>query len=174
MVGWAVLQNILSPPEAKETAGFLFFWGDESPFSNWYPIGDYSNTSEHFFMTKKAEFFGDFEAVASIKAANHPRLAKKIGRQIKKFDQKLWDKAKLAAMIQALMWKWGQCEQFRRALLESGKLTIVEASPYDRIWGIGFTEQNALIPANRANWGENLLGKSLMITRSIYNGTGTD
>ena len=40
---------------------------------------------------------------------------------------------------------------------------IRKASPYDRIWGIGFSAANAGV--NTDNWGENLLGKVLMRVR---------
>lgn len=40
---------------------------------------------------------------------------------------------------------------------------IMKASPYDRIWGIGFSAANAGV--NTDNWGENLLGKALMRVR---------
>ena len=39
----------------------------------------------------------------------------------------------------------------------------MKASPYDRIWGIGFPAANAGV--NTDNWGENLLGKALMRVR---------
>ena len=39
----------------------------------------------------------------------------------------------------------------------------MKASPYDRIWGIGFSAANA--GANTDHWGENLLGKALMRVR---------
>ncbi len=40
---------------------------------------------------------------------------------------------------------------------------MVEASPFDRIWGVGYDAANA--ESNRGNWGENLLGKALMRVR---------
>lgn len=52
----------------------------------------------------------------------------------------------------------------RMWLLATGERELVEASPMDRIWGIGFAEKNA--GANRHRWGQNLLGKALMEVRS--------
>ncbi|OAQ81364.1 hypothetical protein VFPBJ_03948 [Purpureocillium lilacinum] len=52
----------------------------------------------------------------------------------------------------------------REMLLATGEREIVEASPYDSIWGIGFTERDA--EGMREHWGENLLGKALMEVRS--------
>lgn len=48
-------------------------------------------------------------------------------------------------------------------LLETGDRLLVEASPYDKIWGVGYSAANAA--ANEGNWGENLLGKALMRVR---------
>lgn len=53
--------------------------------------------------------------------------------------------------------------ELKRQLLATGDKLLVEASPYDRIWGVGFGAANA--DQNRANWGLNLLGKALMRVR---------
>ena len=46
----------------------------------------------------------------------------------------------------------------------------MEASPYDRVWGIGFSEGWVRVDekkggVDREAWGENLLGKALMRVR---------
>lgn len=51
------------------------------------------------------------------------------------------------------------------ALLETGDREIVEASPRDRIWGVGFGAKNA--ECQRARWGLNLLGKALTEARRV-------
>ena len=56
----------------------------------------------------------------------------------------------------------------KELLLRTGDREIVEASPYDFIWGIGFRERDA--GALRADWGLNLLGKALMEARKILEG----
>lgn len=48
-------------------------------------------------------------------------------------------------------------------MLATGDRELVEASPDDRIWGIGFEAVKA--DANRDQWGENLLGLALMNVR---------
>ncbi|KAI1174670.1 hypothetical protein F4777DRAFT_553029 [Nemania sp. FL0916] len=57
-------------------------------------------------------------------------------------------------------------KSFREVLLATGDRELVEASPMDRIWGVGFGAQNA--PANREKWGLNLLGKCLMEVREQF------
>lgn len=52
----------------------------------------------------------------------------------------------------------------KRWLLATEERELVEASPMDRIWGVGFAEKNA--GANRHRWGQNLLGKALMVVRT--------
>lgn len=54
-------------------------------------------------------------------------------------------------------------ENLRTMLMATGKREMVEASPGDRIWGVGFAEKNAR--ENRVRWGQNLLGEALMSVR---------
>lgn len=50
-------------------------------------------------------------------------------------------------------------DTLKRWLLSTGERELVEASPLDRIWGIGFAEEDA--EGKREVWGENLLGRAL-------------
>lgn len=54
-------------------------------------------------------------------------------------------------------------EILKKELLETGERELVEASPFDRIWGIGFKEADA--ERNRHKWGQNLLGKAVKDVR---------
>lgn len=56
-----------------------------------------------------------------------------------------------------------EAESMRKWLLATGERELVEASPMDRIWGVGFGAREA--GANRHRWGQNLLGKALMEVR---------
>lgn len=145
-------------PEKDE---FIFFWG--GVFSNFYPINGDAVTSEHFYMEAKALFFNDFNTASLIRTAQSPREAKKLGRQVANFDQKEWDIYKESAMWGALQLKFVMCKKFRDALLNSKGKELVEASPTDKIWGIGFKEADAI--DNIDNWGQNLLGQCLMNVR---------
>jgi len=63
--------------------------------------------------------------------------------------------------------KFTQNLEFRNQLLETENRTLVEASPYDKIWGVGLEETNDLI-LDEKNWlGQNLLGKALMEVREL-------
>lgn len=143
---------------------YNFFWG--GVFSNFHPInGDKAFTSEKIFMGLKGAAFHDIVALQNIRAATNPRDAKIAGRSVRNFSEEKWDDLKVPAMMFALEIKFSACEEFRTALEESFKKNeiLVEASPDDRIWGIGFRAAEAL--ANKAKWGTNLLGECLMSLR---------
>ena len=147
---------------------YIFFWG--GVFSNFHHInGSPSFTSEKIFMTAKAVCFRDSNALAQLEKSTTPKTSKAIGRTIVGFDEEIWSTIKYRSMMMALHIKFLACEEFRDALRASGNLTLVEASPVDKIWGIGFPAETAL--ANIDNWGENLLGKCLMELRFFYFGT---
>ena len=145
-------------PEADE---FVFFWG--GIFSNFHPIGSPEFTSEKVYMALKAAAFRDANSIQFIKFSMTPRDAKKAGREIKGFDEKIWDEIKIQCMMMALDVKFHSCPEFREALKATDTKILVEASPVDKIWGIGFAEKDAI--ANVDKWGQNLLGECLMDLR---------
>ena len=54
-------------------------------------------------------------------------------------------------------------DNLRAMLLATGDRELVEASPRDKIWGIGYAEKDA--GYKRTKWGQNLLGKALTSVR---------
>jgi len=64
------------------------------------------------------------------------------------------------------LYKFEQDEELKKTLIDTGDLILVEASPYDRIWGIGFKENKAM--SERERWGLNLLGEALMRVREEF------
>lgn len=82
-----------------------------------------------------------------------------MGHQVKNFDNEQWDKVKEQIMFFVIKYKFDQNITLKNKLLneEYNNKIFVEASPYDRIWGIGFSEENAI--RNIDKWGQNLLGK---------------
>ncbi len=163
----------------KSRLKFLFFWGHQpskdgtlspSCFSQWWPApfaveGKRYATAEHWMMVSKARLFGDQEAAARIGEANSPNKAKELGRQVKGFDGVAWDAEKYAVVLAGSMAKFGQNAALGKFLLETTDKIIVEASPVDRIWGIGLSADDKAA-ANPLRWrGQNLLGFALMETR---------
>lgn len=143
---------------------YKFFWGSNSPFSNWYlhPFvheGELFNCSEQAMMYYKARLFNDKKAAARILVESNPRIQKELGRTIKNFDGTIWEEKRYDIVKDILRSKFSGSSELLGYLHEHKGFIIVEASPYDRIWGIGYDAQNALY--NIDNWGENLLGKIL-------------
>lgn len=146
--------------------GYFLFWG--GLFSNFHTCTlEFDNhtfhSSEQLFMYLKAKEFNDLEVLNKILIALLPGDAKKLGRLVNGFDSEAWDKVKEDHMLTALRIKARDCKDFRKALIATGNLTLVEASPRDNIWGIGYDQNNAL--NHISEWGSNLLGKCLTIVR---------
>lgn len=70
-------------------------------------------------------------------------------------------------VLEGTLLKFRQNSDLRGMLEATGDKMIVEASPLDKIWGIGLGEKGAL-ERGEAGWrGLNLLGKALMKARTI-------
>ncbi len=165
--------------DAGATFKFLHFWGHKPQpgaevghwfFSQWFPSdfeveGRHYRTAEHWMMAEKARIFGDEEAFEDVFIAESPGEAKKIGRRVRNFDPAVWSAACSEIVVQGNLHKFGQNPTMGNYLLQTGKQVLVEASPRDRIWGIGMgkNNENANDPTQ---WrGKNLLGFALMETR---------
>ena len=154
------------------TDKYVLFWGEE--FSNFFPakfvVGDrIFYNSEQYFMWNKAKYFLDYESANEIyKEGKEPKIAKKLGRKVKNFVDSEWMKVRFEYMRKALFYKFSQNKELKEKLLSYGDRTFVEASPYDKIWGIGLREDDEAAKDSK-NWlGENLLGKALCLTRDYF------
>lgn len=133
------------------------------------PIGTQYQTAEQRMMYMKALMFGDQVIAMSILQATSPKQCKALGRQVSNFDQDAWN-AECEKLVEATNWlKFTQNPELMDLLLATGTTTLVEASPLDRIWGIGMTEADARhqLP-NQPNWGTNFLGKALERVRTRF------
>jgi ribA/ribD-fused uncharacterized protein len=109
--------------------------------------------------------FGDTTIADQILTASHPHRAKTLGRQVRGFDQTIWEARRYAIVVDGSVAKFGQHAELRSYLLGTGDRILVEASPVDRIWGIGLTADDPRA-TNPGQWkGLNLLGFALMHTR---------
>ncbi len=158
---------------------YLLFWGHRPRpdgsvgagcLSQWWPApftvgGVRYATAEHWMMAGKARLFGDEEALARILAAGHPRQAKSLGRQVRGFDEPEWARHRWELVVAGNVAKFGQHPALRSWLLGTGNRVLVEASPLDRVWGIGLSADDERA-ADPARWrGLNLLGFALMEAR---------
>jgi len=121
-------------------------------------------TSEQCFMWKKAKLFGDEQTAAKILRAKTPKEQKQLGREVKGFNERIWTKHKVQCMYEACYAKFSQNPHLKEKLLQTGEAILIEASPNDKIWGIGARESEHV--KDPRNWkGENLLGLILMKVR---------
>jgi ribA/ribD-fused uncharacterized protein len=155
------------------TDRFVFFWGGWP--SQWHPSrfsvdGQEYNCCEQFMMAEKARFFGDRVILEQILRSRHPREQKALGRKVSNFDEAAWNRVCRGIVYRANLAKFQQNEDLRELPLATGRRQIVEASPTDKIWGIGLraTDVRAGDPAQ---WrGTNWLGLALMQVRDTLRG----
>jgi hypothetical protein len=140
--------------------GYAFFYN--GPFSNWFPCeftveGIKYNCGEQYMMHQKALFFKDDEVAVMIMQTARPAKQKELGRSVKNYNEDAWDKIRYELVKKGLREKFNQNKNLKSFLLSHKQFVIVEASPFDRVWGIGYDDRNALRNINY--WGKNLLGK---------------
>jgi ribA/ribD-fused uncharacterized protein len=174
----AALDRLLADEVAERLPPFLCFWGHEARaehagpwvLSQWWPVafevdGVTYRHAEGFMMSEKARLFGDEEAAARIVDAPHPGEAKKLGREVRGFEEATWERAAFDIVVRGNLAKFGQHDDLRAYLVATAPKVLVEASPVDRIWGIGLAgdDVRARVPSE---WrGRNLLGFALMAVR---------
>lgn len=147
------------------------FFGAASPLSNFYACsfefdGHVWSSSEQAFMARKAVEFGDDEMLQQIRQAKKPLEAKRLGRKVRGYDDERWCAARERHMFEVLLAKFSQHAESRAALLATGTTRIAEASPRDRVWGIGMGASNP-DAQDPSKWkGRNLLGKTLEEVRA--------
>jgi ribA/ribD-fused uncharacterized protein len=160
------------------TKKHVLFWG-EWP-SNWYPAefevemmikGEKKKlhffNSEQYFMYVKAIVFSDYDTADKILATKDPKKAKSLGREVKGYDDKVWNEMRYKVMVDANKAKYSQNKDLKELILnpEIADKGFVEASPIDGVWGIKLGENDPLADEEK-NWkGQNLLGKALDETR---------
>ncbi|GAA1793285.1 NADAR domain-containing protein [Luedemannella flava] len=145
--------------------GCLSQWWDAAPFD---VDGVRYATAEHYMMAEKARLFGDKETAARIVAAASPGAAKALGRQVARFDDATWREHRSDIVVAGNRAKFGQHPELLAYLVGTRGRVLVEASPQDRIWGIGLaaSDGRAFDPAR---WpGLNLLGFALMRVRAEF------
>lgn len=141
---------------------YKFFWN--GPFSNWFPcefiVDNITyNCGEQYMMHQKAILFGDYAIAEKILSLKSPKEQKQLGRLVKNYNDKIWNEKRFEIVKRGLVEKFKQNSTLMNELRKYSNCIFVEASPYDRIWGIGYLDKDA--EKNFDNWGLNLLGKIL-------------
>ena len=171
--------RLVSAFEAGEKPDMLMFWGHQpakdgaftkSCFSQWYEAefvhgGVEYCCMEQCMMAGKAKLFEDGKTLEKIMRSRDPREIKALGRIVKNFDEKAWNRMKYTLIVNGNYNKFSQNPRLRDFLLSTGDSILVEASPYDRIWGIGLPEEDPRAEDPGLWRGENLLGFALMEVR---------
>lgn len=180
-------KRLLDITNRKEQEKFTFFWETSSVFSQWHEskfIGktflwethkykkdfllglfsedtqEYINT-EQYMMYHKSMLFLDRENAQKIMMTNNSRKIKELGRQVTNFNQDVWEYYRALIVYDANKAKFLQNEHARTILLNTKGTTLVEASPFDDIWGVGISKNDSRI-FDRSKWlGQNLLGEIL-------------
>ncbi|MBF6543261.1 NADAR family protein [Nocardia brasiliensis] len=176
--------DLVSVTAAGEKVDYLWFWGhqperDGRPgrgcLSQWWPVrftlgGAHFESAEHYMMWGKAVLFGDTENAARVLAAPTPKEAKELGRQVRGFDSGVWRAHRFETVVRGNVAKFGQHAELAAYLLGTGDRVLVEASPVDRVWGIGLAADDPRAE-DPAQWrGLNLLGFALMAARAQLRG----
>lgn len=158
---------------------YVFFWGHQprkdgvigkTCFSQWFESPFVLNgigyaTAEHYMMAEKARLFDDPETLRQVLAAKSPAQAKKLGREIRNYDDRLWEARRFDAVVEGNLAKFSQTASLKDFLLTTEDRVLVEASPVDKVWGVGMAEDHPAIGDPSMWQGLNLLGFALMEVR---------
>ena len=158
---------------------YLFFWGHQPSndgsitkacLSQWWMADFKIETDtyccmEQYMMAEKAKLFEDKEILEKIMVSKHPKQIKELGRKVKNFNEEIWEKKRYSIILNGNYAKFLQNKNLKQFLLQTKNRVLVEASPYDKIWGIGMSVDDKHID-NPLEWnGQNLLGFALMEVR---------
>ncbi|MFG2680052.1 NADAR family protein [Streptomyces sp. NPDC048392] len=175
--GWEALVGRVG---AGARIKYLCFWGHRplpdgrlgpGCLSQWWPspftvAGVEYATAEHWMMAGKARLFGDAEAERRVLAAAHPAEAKRAGRLVRGFEEAVWERERFRIVVEGSVHKFASDPALRAFLLDTGERVLVEASPVDRVWGIGLAADDEAARDPERWQGPNLLGFALMAARA--------
>ncbi len=173
------LEELLKQIDEGKQFSYLHFWGhrqlglqaDKACFSQWYVVpfqidGITYPTAEHYMMAGKARLFDDQTVLKQILSANEPDMVKRLGRKVKNYDESAWVEHRFQIVVEGNYAKFSQNPKLAQFLLGTADKVIVEASPLDKIWGIGLAQDHPDSNAPHLWQGLNLLGFALMEVRS--------
>jgi ribA/ribD-fused uncharacterized protein len=156
-------------PTPQPESEYIFFW--KGPLSQWakssFKVGEFHYTcAEQYMMHQKALLFGDEEIAKQIMQAGFdPKKHKELGRKVRNFNAAVWNKKAKAIVYEGSKAKYQQNPGLMQLLESTKGKVIVEASPFDRIWGIGLgpDDPNRF---DKSKWkGTNWLGEVLTVLR---------
>lgn len=154
--------------DTKKKEEFAFFWG--GTFSQWAKSkfiidGVEFNTCEQYMMYKKALMFHDYDVAKKIMETSNPRDQKALGREVKNFDKDTWEKYCRDIVYDGNVAKFTQNKELFAELMATGDKEFCEASPYDKIWGIGLDRDDPRAKDKKQWKGTNWLGQAIQRVR---------
>ncbi|MBB1509960.1 NADAR family protein [Tessaracoccus sp. MC1756] len=143
---------------------------DNGCLSEHYPApfesdGELFRTVEHYIAWRKATLFGDKHSAQRVLRAEAPTTARAIGRTVRPFNDEVWKSHRFDVAVAANVAKFAADPQLADHLRSTGRSVLVNASPIDRVWGIGLSADD---PAAQdpTRWpGLNIQGFALMEAR---------
>jgi ribA/ribD-fused uncharacterized protein len=155
---------------------YIFFWGHtpsitgeitKACMSQWWSSsftvdGHVYKTAEHYMMAQKALLFDDHDVFERILEESNPANVKKLGREVKNFDVAVWNDHCYMIVVEGNFQKFYQNKDLQLYLLSTHNAILVEASPFDAIWGIGTDAYEKDVNLWK---GKNYLGFAIMEAR---------
>ena len=168
------LADVVRAEAAGKRQKFLFFWKEAAFYpgclSQFWPApfivdGVTYPAAEYWMMAEKARLFGDVDVLETILTAPTAAAAKAAGRAVRSYSESAWEAVRYDVVVVGNVAKFTQNDELGRYLVSTGDRVLVEASPLDRVWGIGLAEGDEAA-ASPSRWrGRNLLGFALMEVR---------
>lgn len=155
------MRKVICFHNPNEENAFLSNWS----FSDFEKDGVKYSSMEQYMMHRKAMTFGDMEIAEKVMAASDFGEIKALGRQVRGYDDRIWNGIRQIVVYEGLLEKFRQNPELKRQLLATGDALLAECALRDQLWAIGLTmhDEGRL---NMEKWrGQNLLGFALMQVR---------
>lgn len=153
--------NIIGFWKPVQQGGWMSQWYD----SRFVIDGIEYNCCEQYMMAKKAELFGDKKIMKQIMGCRDPNKMKRLGRAVKGFSNSVWEKECFGIVCDGNYAKFSQNAGLLKLLMATGDAILAEASPFDKVWGIGITIDSVNFRKSQYWKGRNLLGQAIMKVR---------
>ncbi|CAM9596517.1 unnamed protein product [Pylaiella littoralis] len=155
----------------RVTDTVVLFWEPPCVFTQWEPAyfkvdGIEFCCAEQYMMAYKAYIFCDTDIRSDIMSTSDPAQQKRLGQEVANYDGGLWDMHKVQVVLRGNYAKFTQNPEMCDQLLATGDKMLAEASPNDKVWGIGMNAFDPGVERHECWGGQNLLGKILMYVRN--------
>jgi len=172
-------KELITTQQSKPLQNYIAFFGvrnksidnpNEDCLSNFFIASFKVDTHtyicvEQYMMAGKALLFKDEIKFKEIMSETNPANMKRLGKQVTGFDPAVWKRNKIRIVREGVLAKFSQHIALKNYLLSTGTNVLIEAAPYDAIWGVGCEAHNPNLIYPEKWPGSNLLGFILMDVR---------